>query len=146
MNNVPITTFFPLISAMAAMSVSQCIKLTIFMIKKDTNVSYDSLLTAGGMPSSHSALITSVSCAIGLTKGIHSTDFFLSLILALIVIYDARGIRHSVGRHATVLNTLVIPTGQPRLNERIGHTIPEVIGGIIIGLVTSFALHWALIR
>lgn len=132
--------FFPLITALTAMIVSQTTKLTIFLIKQNYKFTFSSLLSAGGMPSTHSSLITSIAISIGLTNGFSSSEFFLAVILSLVVIYDAQGIRHSVGEHAKILNKYVLKN-QKKVNEYIGHTVTEVSVGIIIGIITALAMY-----
>ena len=92
------------------------------------------------MPSTHSSLITSIAISIGLTNGFSSSEFFLAVILSLVVIYDAQGIRHSVGEHAKILNKYVLKN-QKKVNEYIGHTVTEVSVGIIIGIITALAMY-----
>ena len=133
--------FFPLISALSAMIISQSIKLIIFAIKQNYSFKLSSLITAGGMPSTHSALITCIATSIGLKDGFHSTDFFLATILSLVVIYDARGIRYCVGEHAKVINHLILKNDQEKVNEFVGHTLTEVIAGIIIGIVIAICMY-----
>ena len=91
------------------------------------------------MPSSHSALITAITLSIGIENGFDSSHFFLSIALSLVVIYDARGIRHTVGKHAKILNQQLSASEQ-KLNEDIGHTLPEIIAGICLGIIISLAM------
>ena len=140
-----IIKFFPLISALSAMIISQSIKLIIFALKRNYSFKLSSLITAGGMPSTHSALITCIAVSIGLKEGFHSTDFFLATILSLVVIYDARGIRHCVGEHAKVINSLILNDNQKKVNEYVGHTLEEVIVGIIIGIIVALCMYQIII-
>lgn len=132
--------FFPLIASIAAMIISQAIKL-IIMLLTGKKVNFVSLTRSGGMPSSHSALITAITLSIGLKNGVNSSHFFLAVVLSLVVIYDARGIRHTVGKHAKILNQNVLHHGEPTLNEHTGHTFPEIIAGICIGIIISLAMY-----
>ncbi len=131
--------FFPLISALIAMLSSQSIKLLIFLKNKNYTFSKGSFISAGGMPSTHSALITAISISIGLKNGFNSTDFFLAITLLLIIIYDARGIRQSVGNHAKILNKKLL-NDHEKTNEYIGHSTSEVIVGILVGLVVAILM------
>jgi len=98
---------------------------------------------AGGMPSSHSALVVSLATAIGGVHGYDSHLFALSFIFALIVMYDAAGVRRAAGKQAAVLNDILerlhegkdVP--QEKLKELIGHTPIEVIAGAILGFVVA---------
>ena len=84
----------------------------------------------GGMPSSHSAFVTSLLIVVGIESGPESTAFAIAVVLAGIVWYDAAFIRSHVGRHAKILNVIL---QFQQFSERIGHTIMEVVGGILFG-------------
>jgi hypothetical protein len=108
------------------------------------NWDWSLLLRAGGMPSSHSALVTASAHGIGLFVGFDSPLFALSVALALIVIYDATGIRRQAGKHATIINAMVqdILEGhalrsQERLREVLGHSPIEALVGFLMGLGTA---------
>ncbi len=107
------------------------------------------ILSAGGMPSSHSALIVAVTHGIGLFVGFGSPLFALSLAIAMIVIYDAAGVRREAGKHAERINFLFDQLlqghvwSEEELREVLGHTPMEVIGGILLGLVVATA-NWLL--
>ena len=104
------------------------------------------ILGAGGMPSSHSAVVTSLATMIGKTQGINSPIFALSVIFACIVMYDAAGIRRAAGKQAKLLNKLVETPGlsnlqvQEKLVEVLGHTPTQVFVGAIIGVIVGFIL------
>jgi acid phosphatase family membrane protein YuiD len=95
---------------------------------------------AGGMPSSHAAMVTSLTTALGYNYGLDSPFFAISAILAIIVMYDARGVRQESGRQAKVLNQILreLFSGQPiseqELIELLGHTSFEVIVGALVGI------------
>jgi len=103
------------------------------------------LVRSGGMPSSHSAMVTSLVSAVGHRSGTNSDVFALSVIFAVIVMYDATGVRQAAGKQAKVLNQIIreLFTGQPvseeELKELIGHTSIEVIVGAFIGIVYTFS-------
>jgi acid phosphatase family membrane protein YuiD len=96
---------------------------------------------AGGMPSSHSALVCSLVTAIGSQYGLDSGLFAIAVVLAVIVMYDARGVRQESGKQARVLNQLLqtVFNGHPltdaQLKELIGHTTLQVIVGGLIGIL-----------
>ena len=144
-NHQLLVDFFPLIAALSAMVISQSTKLIIFLFKQNYTFQLSSIITAGGMPSTHSALITAIAISIGLKEGFHSTDFFLATILSLVVIYDARGIRHCVGEQAKILNKHLNLTNNGKANEFVGHTLIEVIVGTILGFFTAFIMYEMLI-
>ncbi|HLD63841.1 MAG TPA: divergent PAP2 family protein [Candidatus Peribacteraceae bacterium] len=90
----------------------------------------------GGMPSSHSAFVTSLLIVVGFTEpeGLQSGAFAVAAVLAAIVWYDAAFVRSQVGRQARILNIL---QQFHRFSERVGHSILEVTGGIIFGSVLT---------
>jgi acid phosphatase family membrane protein YuiD len=108
------------------------------------------LFSSGGMPSSHSALITSITLATGFYAGFDSPVFALAFAVAMIVVYDAAGVRREAGRHAEKLNVLINEffSGQPisdkQLKEVIGHTPAQVFAGVGLGLGTAllFYVSW----
>jgi uncharacterized protein len=97
----------------------------------------------GGMPSSHSALMTGACVTIGLYEGFNTAVFVLALAITMIVVYDSTGVRRQAGLHAEKINLLIneIFSGQPitqdQLQEVLGHRPIEVAGGIILGLIVS---------
>lgn len=101
------------------------------------------ILGAGGMPSSHSAVVTSLATMIGKTQGFTSPIFALSVIFAFIVMYDAAGVRRAAGKQAKLLNKLIETPGltnievQERLVEVLGHTPTQVIVGAIVGIIVG---------
>lgn len=98
------------------------------------------ILGAGGMPSSHSAVVTSLATMIGKANGFDSPIFALAAIFAFIVMYDAAGVRRAAGKQAKLLNKLIETPGltniqvQERLVEVLGHTPVQVLVGAIIGI------------
>lgn len=107
------------------------------------------LFSTGGMPSSHSAMVVSLATAIGIDHGFGSPFFAISTILALVVMYDARGVRQESGQHARLLNHIVRelfagnPIGEEEYKELkvlLGHTAAEVAVGAIIGVVYPIAV------
>lgn len=129
-------------SALLPWSLAQMIKIPLeYFSTKRWNWSL--LLRAGGMPSSHSALVTGACHAIGLRAGFSSPIYALSFVLAMIVIYDATGIRRQAGKHAEAINAIVEdmaaghPLQQEKLREVLGHTPLEAVGGTILGLLIA---------
>jgi acid phosphatase family membrane protein YuiD len=104
------------------------------------------LFGTGGMPSSHSALVTSLATATGLRYGFDGAYFAIATVLALIVMYDARGVRQESGQHARMINRIVreIMAGQTitegELKELLGHTTIEVFVGGLVGIVYTLIL------
>jgi hypothetical protein len=101
------------------------------------------LFRAGGMPSSHSALVAALAHANGLYWGFGSPLFAISFVIAMIVIYDATGIRRQAGKHAEIINKMItdLTSGHPlkeeQLREVLGHTPVEALAGTILGIVTA---------
>lgn len=101
------------------------------------------IMGAGGMPSSHSAIVTSLATMIGKYGGVDTPIFALSLIMAFIVMYDACGVRRAAGKQAALLNKIVETPGltgvqvSERLVEVLGHTPVQVLVGALIGVVVG---------
>ena len=114
------------------------------MLIQNKKIKFASFTRTGGMPSSHSALITAISLSIGLSQGFDSTGFFIAFVLSIVVIYDARGIRYTVGKHAKLLNQTILKDDKFELNEHIGHSLPEIIVGIVLGASITIYLYIAL--
>lgn len=101
------------------------------------------ILGAGGMPSSHSAVVVSLSTMIGKNYGVNSAIFGLSIIFAFVVMYDAAGVRRAAGKQAKLLNKIVQTPGltgvevSEKLQEVLGHTPTQVFVGAFIGLIVG---------
>jgi uncharacterized protein len=131
-----------LIAALSAWSLAQIVKVPLeFFQSRRWN--WALLFRAGGMPSSHSALIAACAHSIGLFVGFDSPLFALAAVIAMVVIYDATGIRRQAGRHAEFINTLIKdlasghPLQQEKLREVLGHTPLEAVGGTLFGLAIA---------
>lgn len=109
------------------------------------------LIRAGGMPSTHSAIIACVTHAIGLSVGFDSPLFGLAFVIAIIVIYDATGIRRQAGKHAEIINTMITdlasghPLKQEQLREVLGHTPKQALVGTIVGILIA-QISWMIWR
>jgi acid phosphatase family membrane protein YuiD len=107
--------------------------------------------SAGGMPSSHSALISSTTLAIGFFQGFGSPLFALALAIGMIVVYDATGIRHQAGKHAQKINQMIEalfqghPISDNTLKEVLGHTPFEALMGVVLGSVVAVTV-WLIAR
>jgi uncharacterized protein len=107
------------------------------------------LFTAGGMPSSHSSMMTSATLAIGLFHGFDNPLFGLAVGITMIVIYDATGVRRQAGMQARKINILIdeLLSGHPisdkQLKEVLGHTPLEVTGGVALGIIVAL-VGWML--
>lgn len=100
---------------------------------------YKRIMGAGGMPSSHSAIVVSIATLIGKYEGVETPIFALAVIFAFIVMYDAAGVRRAAGKQAKLLNKIIETPGltsievQEKLVEVLGHTPIQVIVGALIG-------------
>ena len=101
------------------------------------------IMGAGGMPSSHSAIVTGLATLIGKYEGVDTPIFALALIVAFVVMYDACGVRRAAGKQAALLNKIVETPGlsgvqvSERLVEVLGHTPTQVIVGALIGVIVG---------
>ena len=131
---IPIITWF----------VVQTIKV-IVEISKNKKIDIRRWWGSGGMPSSHSAFVCSLATAIGLTEGLDSAVFAMSIAFASVVMYDASGVRRAAGKQAKILNQLIESEGkninvQEKLIELLGHTPLEVYVGAVIGIFLAILL------
>lgn len=92
---------------------------------------------SGGMPSSHSAFISSLTTIIGLKEGFDSSIFALALVISMITCYDAMSVRYESGMHAKFLNEKF----NLNMKEELGHKFLEVIVGIIVGIIIAITLY-----
>jgi hypothetical protein len=131
-----------LMAGLFAWATAQIIKLPIDYLRTH-KWNWSLLLTTGGMPSSHSALVTATTLAIGLYYGFDDPIFALGVVITMVVTYDAAGVRQQAGIHAQRINVLFEelmrghPINENDLREVLGHTPLEVVGGIILGLVVA---------
>lgn len=101
------------------------------------------IMGAGGMPSSHTAVVTSLAMLVGKSEGFDSAMFAVALVFAMVVMYDAAGVRRAAGKQAHLLNKIIETPGltgvevQERLVEVLGHTPLQVIVGAIIGITVG---------
>ncbi|HEY9621617.1 MAG TPA: divergent PAP2 family protein [Crinalium sp.] len=132
-----------LVVALIACGLAQVLKLVIELIRHG-KVTFRTLVETGGMPSSHSALVTALATGIGQTAGWESTEFALAFVFAVIVMYDAAGVRQAAGKQARLLNQIVdelfhdSSLNEDRLKELLGHTPVQVVAGAILGTVISW--------
>jgi hypothetical protein len=133
-----------LIAGLIAWLLAQIIKLPLDYLTSH-RWNWALMITTGGMPSSHSALVTSTVFAIGLYNGFDHPLFALGVAITMVVTYDAAGVRRQAGIHAQRINVLFDellhghPISEKDLREVLGHTPLEVIGGILLGLIVATA-------
>jgi len=136
-----------LLIAIAASFGAQCLKLLLVYIQCG-ELRWQVLLETGGMPSSHSAVVSALAVGIGRSQGWDTAQFAIASVFAFIVIYDASGVRRAAGKHAKVLNQIIGEVFEDNheltedpLKELLGHTPIQVLVGSIFGI----ALMWVLL-
>lgn len=141
-----------LITSTLAWLVAQVLKVVInaFIHRK---LDWERLFGDGGMPSGHSATVSSLATITGLLCGLRSYEFGISAILAIIVCHDAMGVRREAGKHAVILNEMAKAFEElanqdlpdVALKEFVGHTPIQVCAGIIIGILSACTMYFFLI-
>jgi len=127
--------------------IAQVLKVIIDSIR--SGFCKERLYGGGGMPSSHSATVTSLICITGAVYGAGSFEFVMALFFGIIVIYDARGVRYETQRQGKALNNLneerkehgQQPLEIMKFKEKLGHTIPEIVAGIILGIICAAIVY-----
>ncbi len=138
MNNI-------IIAPVCAWALAQLIKVLSGLIR-ERQIDLRYAVASGGMPSSHSATVSALATSIGMVEGIGSVAFGISVILAAIVMYDAAGVRQSVGRQSIILNRIIAELRDRRpiaelerdLRVFIGHTPFQVIVGAAMGIIVAW--------
>ena len=131
--------------AVAAWFIAQTAKVVLILVW-ERRLDIGAFVTAGGMPSSHSAMVSALAMALVLTEGPGSIAFAIAVVLAVIVMYDAAGVRQTVSRQSVILNRLVKEIFERRpfneverdLRELIGHTPFQVIIGCAMGILIAW--------
>lgn len=138
-----------LLVSLAACFLAQAMKLVIELLKNQ-KVNVRVLVETGGMPSAHSALVSALAVGVGQTIGWASPEFAIALIFAIIVMYDAAGVRQAAGKQARVLNQIIDEffhkdhlISEERLKELLGHTPVQVIAGSALGAAVSWIVGYA---
>jgi len=135
-NRVLQATLFP-------WAVAQILKVLIELIWK-RRLNLRLLTSAGGMPSTHSAIVCGLATSIAIHDGMNSSLFALSVVLAMVVMYDAAGIRRAASMQARILNQIIDelfqghPISETRLRELLGHTPVEVLVGAALGVIGAW--------
>lgn len=136
-----------LVTAILSWFVAQLLKM-IFVLIRDKKLDFYRMVDSGGMPSSHSAFVVSLAVSVGLKEGFSSSLFAVSVVMALIVMYDAAGVRRAAGQQAKLLNQLVekwetddIENRGQKLKELLGHTPVEVFAGAVLGALIGIIRH-----
>lgn len=128
-----------LLPPLVAWAIAQITKLILASVK-ERRLDLRVLAQTGGMPSSHAAIVSGLTTAVGRIDGLRSATFAIALILSFVVMYDAQGVRRAAGRQAAVLNRLVEDVfamrgiQEYRVRELLGHTPVEVLVGAALGV------------
>ncbi|PFE04999.1 divergent PAP2 family protein [Bacillus cereus] len=128
----------PLMAAVLAWFLAQLAKV-IFKLIKAGEFDFAQFFASGGMPSSHSSTVTALATGVGMVEGVTSAVFAVAAIFAIIVMYDASGVRLAVSKQAKILNDFFHgrQTEYKKLNELVGHTPYQVVVGAILGIVVA---------
>lgn len=127
---------------------AQVLKFVIELIYR-RRVNFRLLTTAGGMPSSHSAAVSALTTSIAIREGVSSSVFVLSLLFAVVTMYDAAGVRRAASIQAHILNQMIEelfkghPISENKLRELLGHTPVEVFAGLVLGIAGAW---WWMVR
>lgn len=126
--------------------VAQSIKVALGVFR-EKRFNFRWFVGTGGMPSSHAAGVSSLATSIGVTYGFSSGLFATTLIFALVVLFDAQGVRLAAGKQAEILNKMLDDIywkhklDEQKLRELLGHTRIEVLAGSVLGVLTSLLLY-----
>ncbi len=138
-----------LLAGLMGWGLAQILKTIIFFIVHK-KLQWERLFGDGGMPSGHSATVTAVAVSVGLQCGFNTPVFAIAMILAIIVMHDAMGVRLETGKQAKLLNdmTEVLEklsgtdlSNEEKLKEFVGHTPFQVLMGMILGLIVGIVLN-----
>ena len=138
-----------LVSVIIAWALAQLIKtlLTLWIEKKFVP---ERLIGAGGMPSSHSSTVCALATSTLIIYSVHSFEFTISLVLAMIVMHDAMNVRLETGKQAQIINAMIRENPldwkgevfEQHLKELVGHTPTQVVCGAILGIAVALAVDW----
>lgn len=138
-----------LLSGLLGWGTAQVLK-TIIHLAVHKKLDFERLFGDGGMPSGHSATVSAVAVSAGIEQGFDSPFFAIALILAIIVMHDAKGVRREAGKQAKLLNEMLDVfeklggtelTPEQKLKEFVGHTPLQVFAGMILGICMALVFH-----
>ena len=135
-----------LLTSLSSWFIAQALKVIINAIVHKKLI-WERLFGDGGMPSGHSATVSSLAVITGLICGFGTVQFAIAGILAVIVCHDAMGVRQETGKHSVMLNEIIqilesedLP--EVKLKELVGHTPLQVMAGILIGMANAFIMYF----
>ena len=131
-----------LIAALLGWIIAQILKF-IWVLITEKKIDISRITGSGGMPSSHSAFVSSMTTAVGITEGFGSAEFAIAFVISFIVMYDASGVRKAAGDQAKVINDLqeMLHAEVPvYLKDLLGHTRLEVVVGCLLGIAIALCM------
>ncbi len=132
-----------LLTSVSGWAVAQIVKVIIYSIK-DKKFDWRRIFGAGGMPSAHAATIVSLTTICGLRLGFAGAEFAISMILSIIVCHDAMGVRLETEKQTAVIEHLLVEgnvKNDIKLKKSVGHTLPQIVAGCIVGIATGFLMN-----
>ena len=140
-----------LVSAVVGWLVAQILKTLIHLLITKKFVA-ERLVGTGGMPSSHSATVCGLATAVGINEGLGSVYFAIAVVFAIVVMYDALGVRRETGKQAKVINEMIElfanmgneMSAEERLKEFVGHSPFQVLVGALIGIGMAFLICYSI--
>lgn len=130
-------------TSVLAWFIAQLLKV-IFVLIIEKRIDFSRFVGSGGMPSSHTAFVASLAVSVASVKGFDSVEFAISFAVAMVVMYDASGVRRAAGQQARILNKLVyewrrhdLTFVEEQLKELLGHTPFEVLIGALLGIAIA---------
>ena len=136
-----------LVTSVLSWFLAQVLKV-LFTLIQNKKLDFRRFVGSGGMPSSHAAFVTSLATAVGLKSGFENTEFAICAVFALVVMYDAAGVRRAAGQQARILNKMIadwensdFSNSDKHLKELLGHTPKEVFVGAILGIIIAIVRH-----
>ncbi|MBR4723857.1 MAG: divergent PAP2 family protein [Clostridia bacterium] len=136
-----------LVTSVISWFAAQVIKVITSLVQ-NKRFDFRRFVGSGGMPSSHASFVTSLAAAVGLEEGFGGTEFAICAVFALVVMYDAAGVRRAAGQQARILNKLMekweksdFSDTDKHLKELLGHTPKEVFVGALLGITIAVLRH-----
>ena len=128
-----------IIVSIASWAIAQIIKMILDVITTG-EIDWELMVASGGMPSSHSSFVCALATSVGIKNGFDSSLFALCFVLAVVVMYDAAGVRRAAGFHAVIINKIMagLNIKDEKLKELLGHTPIQVGAGAILGIIVAF--------
>ena len=131
-----------LLTTLMAWVIAQSLKV-VLGVSREKRFDFRWFVGTGGMPSSHAAVVSALTTAVGLHTGFSSPSFYIALVFTIVVLFDAQGVRRSSGKQAEILNRILDDIywkkkiQEERLRELVGHTPIEVFAGTILGIFVA---------